>query len=89
MFADVKEVDGETIVRKRRMVFVAGTKPETNVRKLKEGQCMLLLGMPRLNLSLVSFRAREGANDPNVLSWNLPYEVVIVGDYQDNRCEEN
>ena len=89
VFADVKEVDGETIVRKRRMVFVAGTKPETNVRKLTEGQCMLLLGMPRLNLSLVSFRAREGANDPNVLSWNLPYEVVIVGDYQDNRCEEN
>jgi hypothetical protein len=89
VFADVKEVDGETLVRKRRMVFVAGTKPEDGIRKLKKDQCMLVLGMPRLNLSLVSFRAREGAKDPDVLSWSLPYEMIIVGDYRDNRCEEN
>jgi hypothetical protein len=89
VFADVKEVDGETLVRKRRMVFVAGTRPDEAVRKLKQGQCMLVLGMPRLNLSLVSFRAREGGSNPDVLSWNLPYEMVIVGDYRDNRCEEN
>lgn len=89
VFADVKETDGETLVRKRRMVFVMGTPPEQAIRKLKEGQCMLVLGMPRLNLSLVSFRAREGANDADVLSWNLPYEMVIVADYRDNRCEEN
>jgi hypothetical protein len=59
VFADVKEVDGETLVRKRRMVFVANTAPIRTVRKLKQGQCMLVLGMPRLNLSLVSFRARR------------------------------
>jgi hypothetical protein len=69
------------------MVFVAGTRPEQGVRKLKQSQCMLLLGMPRLNLSLVSFRAGEGATDPDVLAWNLPYEMVIVGDFRDNRCE--
>jgi hypothetical protein len=89
VFADVKEVDGETLVRKRRMVFVTGTRPDEAVRKLRQGQCMLVLGMPRLNLSLVSFRAREGEKNPEVLSWNLPYEMVIVGDYRDNRCEEN
>ena len=87
VFADVKEVDGETLVRKRRMVFVADTAPIRNVRKLKQGQCMLVLGMPRLNLSLVSFRAREGVDDPDVLAWNMPYEMVIVGDFRDNRCE--
>lgn len=89
VFADVKEVDGETLVRKRRMVFVADTTPERSIRKLKEGQCMLVLGMPRLNLSLVSFRASEGKNDSDVLTWNLPYEMVIVADYKDNRCEVN
>lgn len=88
VFVDVKEVDGETLVRKRRMVFVAGTRPDQAVRMLKNGDCMLVLGMPRLNLSLVSFRARESANDPDVLNWNMPYEMVIVGDYRDNRCEE-
>jgi hypothetical protein len=46
-----------------------------------------VLGMPRLNLSLVSFRASHGGTDPDVLSWNLPYEMVIVGDFKDNRCE--
>lgn len=88
VFADAKEVDGETLVRKRSMVFVEGTRPIEGVRKLKKDQCMLVLGMPRLNLSLVSWRASEGSkSDPDVLSWNLPYEVVIVGDFRDNRCE--
>lgn len=87
VFADVKEIDGETLQRKRRMVFVKDTRPEKAVRTLKKGECMLVLGMPRLNLSLVAFRASHGATDPDVLQWNLPYEMVIVGDYKDNRCE--
>jgi hypothetical protein len=87
VFADVKEVDGETLVRKRRMVFVAGTRPEQAVRALKKDECMLVLGMPRLNLALVSWRAGESTTNPDVLAWNLPYEMVIVGDYRDNRCE--
>jgi hypothetical protein len=29
----------------------------------------------------------EGATDPDVLAWNLPNEMVIVGDFRDNRCE--
>lgn len=92
-FADVKDVEGETLVRKRRMVFVAGTAPERGVRKLKKGNCMLVLGMPRLSLALVAWRAKK-SEEPNiddefrdVLSWNLPYEMVIVADYKDNRCE--
>ena len=52
-FARVRALDGETIVQKRRMVFVKGTKPETNIRNLTAGQCMHALGMPRLNLTLV------------------------------------
>lgn len=58
VFAKVRALDGETIVQKRRMVFVKGTKPETNIRTLTAGQCMHALGMPRLNLTLVSWRVR-------------------------------
>jgi hypothetical protein len=87
VFADVKEIGGETLVRKRRMVFVTGTTPERSVRKLKKWDCMLVLGMPRLSLSLVSWRVRESDEDPDVLAWNLPYEMIIVADYKDNRCE--
>jgi hypothetical protein len=31
VFVDVKEVDGEILVRKRRMVFVAGTRPAATI----------------------------------------------------------
>jgi hypothetical protein len=57
------------------------------VRTLKKGSCMLVLGMPLLNLALIAWRANEGVKNPDVLSWNLPYEMVIVADYKDNRCE--
>src|SRR5262249_13040442 len=53
-FGRVRTLDGETIVQKRRMVFVKGKNPETNTRKPSAGQCMHALGMPRLNLTLVS-----------------------------------
>jgi hypothetical protein len=87
VFADVKDVGGETLVKKRRMVFVNGTRPEQAVRSLKRWDCMLVLGMPRLNLSLVAYRVNAGKTNPDVLAWNLPYEMVIVADYRDNRCE--
>lgn len=87
VFADVKEVDGETLVRKRRMVFITGTAPEKAVRMLKKGDCMLVLGMPRINLSILAWRAAHSTENPDVLSWSLPYEMVIVGVYGDHRCE--
>ena len=97
-FARVRTLDGETIVQKRRMVFVKGTKPETNIRKLKAGQCMHALGMPRLNLTLVSWRVKCSKNQiddfapltcsekfPDVLDWGIPYEIVVLADYGGSR----
>lgn len=93
-FARVRALDGETIVQKRRMVFVKGTKPETNIRNLTAGQCMHALGMPRL----VSWRVKCSKNEiddfaplkcsekfPDVLDWGIPYEVVILADYEGSR----
>jgi len=93
-FAPVRALDGETIVQKRRMVFVKGTLPETNIRKLKAGQCMHVLGMPCLNLTLVSWRvkcSKDEINDfaplkcsekfPDVLDRGIPYEIVVIADY--------
>lgn len=95
-FARVRTLDGETIVQKRRMVFVKGTKPETAVRSLTKGQCMHALGMPRLNLTLVSWRVRcskDAVDDvqncsqkfPDVLDWGIPYEIVVLADYGGSR----
>jgi hypothetical protein len=83
-------------VQKRRLIFVKGTKPETAIRELHKGQCMHALGMPRLNLSLVSWRVSCSKNQvasipdcadkhPDVLNWGIPYEVVVLADYGGNR----
>lgn len=86
VFASVLDLGGEKIVHKRRMVFAADTPPEKSVRKLHAGQCMHVLGMPRLDLALVSARVKKAAADPDALRWNLPYEIVVVADYKDNSC---
>lgn len=97
-FARVRALDGETIVQKRRMVFVKGTKPEVAIRTLQAGQCMHALGMPRLNLALVAWRvlcSKDKIDDfapvscsekfPDVLDWGIPYEIVVLADYGGSR----
>ena len=78
------------------MVFVKGTKPEKTVRNLQKGQCMHALGMPRLDLALVSWRVSCSKNQvpntpncsdkfPDVLEWGIPYEIVVLADYGGSR----
>ena len=47
------------------------------------------LGIPRIDLALVSWRLRNGS--PDVLKWSLPYEIVAVGVYDDTpkECEDD
>jgi len=102
-FGRVRALDGETIVQKRRMVFVKGTKPETAIRTLTAGQCMHALGMPRLNLTLVWWRVKCSRNQiddfaptkcsekfPDVLDWGIPYGIVVLADYGGSRkCDSD
>lgn len=85
--ARVRDWEGHLIHRKRRMVFVEGTPPAETVKSLGAGDCLRVLGIPRLNLALVNYRvneARKGNKAP--LAWNLPYEIIVVGVY-DSQCE--
>ena len=89
LFVEIYDPNGpkdEPLVRKRRIGFVKGTKPYEKAANLEIGQCMLVLGMPRLNLELVAWRLGLGVTKPHdasVLKWNVPYEMVIVGIYDD------
>lgn len=78
-FASVSTLDDGLLVRKRRMVFVKGTPPEKAVSKMHKGGHMVVLGIPRIDLALVAFRVQHAADQPEVLDWNLPYEIVVVG----------
>ena len=78
--------DEELLVHDRRIGFVQGTAPDAKQKTLQVGECMRVLGIPRVDLALVSWRLRNGS--PDVLRWSLPYEIVAVGVYDDTpkRC---
>ena len=85
VFATVLNLKGEELVHKRRMVFVEGTAPAKKVATAKKGAVLHVLGLPRISLTLVQFRASH-ANDPefagkDILNWSLPYEMIIAAVY--------
>jgi hypothetical protein len=52
---------------------------EPKNRNLKKGDRLPVLGTPRIDLALVSWRAKYAKDRPEVLNWNLPYEIIAVG----------
>ncbi len=79
--ASIHDDKEELLVHDRRIGFVAGTAPDEKQKTLQVGQCMRVLGIPRVDLALVSWRLRNGS--PDVLRWSLPYEIIAVGIYDD------
>lgn len=86
--AKVKNEEGELIVQKRRFVFVKDTEPEIMIRDKVAGDCLVVLGIPRLDLALVDWRVRTSKTRPEVLSWSLPYEIIVVGVFKEESCKE-
>lgn len=43
-----------------------------------DGKLLHVLGIPRVNLAAVGWRVSVRKNRPEVLEWNLPYEMLIV-----------
>jgi hypothetical protein len=72
--------EGELLVHDRRIGFVAGTAPDEKQKTVPIGQCILVLGIPRVDLALVSWRIRHGGD---ALQWSMPYEMIVVGVYDD------
>jgi hypothetical protein len=64
-------------------VFVKNTPPELAIRSLGKNSEMHVLGIPRIDLAIVSWRTRNAASRPEALEWDLPYEMIIVGAYED------
>jgi hypothetical protein len=81
--AAILNLEGELLVRERRMVFAEGTEPFERVKALRKGDTLHVVGIPRIDLSLVSYRASHPTDKPGILDWSLPYEMVIVADFDD------
>jgi hypothetical protein len=83
VFASIHDLEGDLLVRNRRLVFIKDSPPELRVKSLKKGDTLHVLGVPRINLALVSWRSKNFKKRPGALTWNLPYEMIIVGVYED------
>jgi len=76
----VEDKDGRTVYNKMRMAFPEGSRAELKVKDLTYGEKMHVLGIPRVNLSLLSYRIKHAADKPYMLEWNLPVEMIVVAD---------
>jgi hypothetical protein len=56
VLAQVRDLEGELLVRNRNMVFVKDTAPEEAVKQKKKGGRLHVLGIPRISLKLVEWR---------------------------------
>ncbi|MDH4290099.1 MAG: hypothetical protein OEW27_10435 [Aquincola sp.] len=86
--ARIQDQEGHLLLRNKRMVFVKDTPPEVAVRDGKGGDCLRVLGIPRLDLALVAWRVKNRGDEREPLNWNLPYEIIVVGVYPEP-CEED
>lgn len=81
--AAVLDTGGELLVGERRMVAVAGTLPYTRLKALHKGDALHVVGVPRIDLSLVAWRVANASRVAGVLDWSLPYEIVLVAAFDD------
>lgn len=82
VIGDVLDLDGDLLVRGRRMAVPAGTPAYDRFSHSTTADTLHLLGIPRIDLALVSWRVRHRADRPEALTWNLPYEIIVVGLYE-------
>jgi hypothetical protein len=79
----VRDLENELVVRKVRMAFVKDTPPEAAVKNLANGERLTVLGIPRIDLALVSYRVKHKDDEGEPLTWNLPYEIIVVAVVED------
>jgi hypothetical protein len=83
VIASARDLKGDLLVKRLRMVFVKDTPPERAVRLLKRGNRLHVYGLPRVDFAEVSRRMRGSKKDPALLLKPLPYEIIIQGVYKD------
>lgn len=80
VMCSVIDNSGKTLYSKMRMVFPRGSEAEVKVADLSKGKVMHVLGIPRVNLDMISFRIEHASENPHLLEYNLPVEMIIVAD---------
>jgi hypothetical protein len=83
VIASARDLKGNLLVERLRMIFVKDTPPERAVRLLKRGGRLHVFGLPRVDFAEVSRRVKGSQKDPALLVKPLPYEIIILGVFKD------
>jgi hypothetical protein len=74
-FAQVQDPeDGDLIANKVRMIVAPGTAIAQRLSTMHKGDSVVVWGIPRIDLSLVKYRAAN----KKASQWSLPYEMMLV-----------
>jgi hypothetical protein len=82
VFCRVLDKEGEIVSQKSRMVFPKDSEAEKKVQTMKIGDVLHVIGIPRIDLALVSYRIENASKSPEMLEWNLPVEMIIVAKFR-------
>ncbi len=82
--ASARDLKGNVLVERLRMVFVKDTPPERAVKDLRRGGRLHLHGIPRIDFSELSRRVTGYRKNPELLTRNLPYEIIVLGVFEDS-----
>lgn len=85
VIAAARNLDGDLLVERLRMVFAKGTPPERVVKHLNRGDRLHVYGVPRVDFAEISRRVRDSETNPAILSEPLPYEIIVLGIYPDKK----
>ncbi len=85
VYASARDLKGDLLVKRLRMVFVKDTSPERAVKLLKRGGRLHVYGIPRVDFAEISRRVKGSQKDPALLVKPLPYEIIIQGIYKDEK----
>jgi hypothetical protein len=85
VMASALDLDGNLLVEGLRMVFIEGTSPDSIVRQARPGTRLHVWGLPRVSFAEVSRRVLEAGNTSAALEGSLPYELVILGVYPEEK----
>ncbi len=81
LFCRILDKEGKIIVHKMRLAFPKDSEAELKVKDLNKGDKMHVIGIPRINLALISYRIKHSNESPYMLEWNLPVEMIIVATF--------
>jgi hypothetical protein len=85
VIASARDLKGNLLVKRLRMVFAKNTPPERAVRLLNRGDRLQVFGLPRVDFAEISRRVKSSQTNPGLLVKPLPYEIIIQGVYKDTR----